>query len=51
MGVFATRSPYRPNPIGLSAVRLERIDLHTPDGPVLWVAGAALMDSTPIYDV
>ena len=51
MGVFATRSPFRPNPIGLSCVRLEGIDLHTPDGPVLWVAGADLMDGTPIYDI
>ncbi len=51
MGVFASRSPFRPNPIGLSCVRLEGIDLHTPDGPVLWVAGADLMDGTPIYDI
>ena len=51
MGVFATRSTFRPNPIGLSAVRLEGIDLHTPDGPVLRVAGADLMDGTPIYDI
>ncbi len=51
MGVFATRSPFRPNPIGLSAVRLERIDLHTPDGPVLYVRGADLMDGTPLYDI
>ena len=51
MGVFATRSPFRPNPIGLSAVRLEGVDLHTPDGPVLRVAGADLMDGTPIYDI
>ncbi len=50
-GVFATRSPYRPNPLGLSVVRLEGIDLHTPDGPVLRVAGADLMDGTPIYDI
>ncbi len=51
MGVFATRSPFRPNPIGLSSVRLEGIDLHTPDGPVLYVSGADLMDGTPIYDI
>ncbi len=51
MGVFATRSPYRPNPIGLSSVRLERVDLHTPDGPVLYVSGADLMDGTPILDI
>ncbi len=51
MGVFATRSPFRPNPIGLSCVRLERIGQHPQWGPVLWVAGADLMDGTPIYDV
>ena len=51
MGVFATRSPYRPNPIGLSSVKLLGIDLHTPDGPVLRVAGADLMDGTPILDI
>ena len=51
LGVFATRSPFRPNPIGLSCVRLLGVDLHTPDGPVIRVAGADLMDGTPIYDV
>ncbi len=51
MGVFATRSPYRPNPIGLSSVKLEEINLHTPDGPTLVVSGADLMDGTPIYDI
>lgn len=51
MGVFATRSPFRPNPIGLSVVRLTKIDLHTEEGPVLLVAGADLMDGTPIYDI
>ena len=51
MGVFATRAPYRPNPIGLSSVKLEEINLHTPDGPVLVVSGADLMDGTPIYDI
>ena len=51
MGVFATRSPFRPNPLGLSCVRLERIESHPQDGPVLWVAGADLMDATPIYDI
>lgn len=51
MGVFATRSPFRPNPIGLSCVKLERIDLNGPEGPVLHVAGADLMDGTPIYDI
>lgn len=49
-GVFATRSPFRPNPIGLSCVRLERVDLRT-QGPVLHVLGADLMDGTPIFDV
>lgn len=51
MGVFATRSPFRPNPIGLSCVKLERIELSTPNGPVLHIAGADLMDGTPIYDI
>ena len=51
MGVFATRSPFRPNPLGLSSVRLEGIE-HRPDvGPVLIVRGADLMDGTPIYDI
>ena len=51
MGVFATRSPYRPNPIGLSCVRLEGIDRDRVLGPVLRVAGADLLDGTPIYDI
>ena len=51
MGVFATRSPYRPNPIGLSAVKIVSVDLHTPEGPVITVAGADLMDGTPILDL
>ena len=51
MGVFATRSPFRPNPIGLSCVRLEAVELSTPEGPALHVAGADLMDGTPIYDI
>lgn len=51
MGVFATRSPFRPNPIGLSSVRLVRIEYDTQEGPVLIVAGADLMNGTPIYDV
>ena len=51
MGVFATRSPFRPNPIGLSCVRLERIEFPDARGPVLHVAGADLMDGTPIYDI
>lgn len=51
LGVFATRSPFRPNPIGLSCVRLLGVDYHTPEGPVIRVAGADLMDGTPIYDI
>jgi len=51
MGVFATRSPFRPNPIGLSSVRLERIRMDAALGPVLEVSGADLLDGTPIYDV
>lgn len=51
MGVFASRSPFRPNPIGLSSVKLERIELDTPEGPVLHISGADLMDGTPIYDI
>ena len=51
MGVFATRSPFRPNAIGLSCVRLLKVELNTPEGPVLTVAGADLMDGTPILDI
>lgn len=51
MGVFATRSPFRPNPLGLSCVELEGIDADSDDGPVLIVRGADLMDGTPIYDI
>ena len=51
MGVFATRSPFRPNPLGLSCVRIAGIELNTPDGPVVEVMGADLMDGTPIYDI
>lgn len=51
MGVFATRSPFRPNPIGLSCVKLERIDWQAEKGPVLCVSGADLLDGTPIYDI
>ena len=51
MGVFATRSPYRPNDIGLSSVKLEKIEFNEKMGPVLTVAGADLMDGTPIYDI
>ena len=51
MGVFATRSPFRPNAIGLSCVRLLKVEPNTPQGPVLTVAGADLMDGTPILDI
>ena len=51
MGVFATRSPFRPNPVGLSCVKLEKIDLESKEAPVLIVSGADLMDGTPIYDI
>ena len=51
MGVFATRSPFRPNPLGLSSVQLEKIELRPDVGPVLIVRGADLMDGTPIYDI
>ena len=51
MGVFATRAPFRPNPIGLSCVKLDRLEMHPEFGPVLHVLGADLMDGTPIYDV
>lgn len=51
MGVFATRSPFRPNAIGLSSVRLDSIGQHPDFGAVLYVSGADLMDNTPIYDI
>ncbi len=51
MGVFATRSPFRPNNIGLSSVRLTKIELETSEGPVLYVEGADLMNGTPILDI
>lgn len=51
MGVFATRSPFRPNPIGLSCVKLEKIDFDGENAPRLLVSGADLMDGTPIYDI
>ena len=57
VGVFASRSPFRPNPLGLSSVRLESIDYEAkgpdgkPIGPVINVLGADLMDGTPIYDI
>jgi tRNA-Thr(GGU) m(6)t(6)A37 methyltransferase TsaA len=51
MGVFATRSPFRPNAIGLSSVKLDRIDLTSDVSPVLHISGADLMDGTPIFDI
>lgn len=51
VGVFATRSPFRPNNIGLSAVKLEKIEYSDEKGPVLVVSGADLMNGTPIYDI
>lgn len=51
MGVFATRSPYRPNPIGLTSVRLLRVEETADDGQVLVVSGADLLDGAPIYDI
>ena len=51
VGVFATRSPYRPNPIGLSSVKLERVEVTENEGTVLIVSGADMLDGTPIYDV
>ena len=50
-GVFATRSPFRPNPIGLSCVKLDRILMDPEDGPVILVKGPDLLDGTPIYDI
>lgn len=51
MGVFATRSPFRPNPIGLSCVKLEEIILQGENAPMLRVSGADMLDGTPIYDI
>lgn len=51
LGVFATRSPFRPNPIGLSCVRLEGVEWDAPDGPVLHVSGADMVDGTPVLDI
>ncbi len=51
MGIFATRSPFRPNPIGLSCVRLEKIRLNTSFGPEIQVSGIDMMDGTPIFDI
>ena len=51
MGVFATRSPFRPNAIGLSSVRLIDVDYTSPDAPAIIVAGADLINGTPIIDI
>ena len=51
IGVFATRSPFIPNPLGLSCVKIEGIELSSEEGPVITVRGADLMDGTPIYDI
>ena len=51
VGVFATRSPYRPNPIGISAVKIVKISQYSSEGPVIYVQGPDLMDGTPIYDI
>lgn len=51
VGVFATRSPFRPNALGLSSVRLDKIEYTPHQGPVLYVSGADLMDQTPIFDI
>ncbi len=51
VGVFASRSPFRPNPIGLSCVRLEKVEEDPTLGPVLYVSGIDMMDGTPVYDI
>ena len=51
MGVFATRSPFRPNSIGLSALKLDKVEISEKEGVVLFVSGADLLDGTPIYDI
>ena len=51
VGVFATRSPFRPNEIGLSSVKLEKIEYTKEEGPVLHISGADLIDNTPIFDI
>ena len=51
IGVFATRSPFRPNALGLSSLKLERIEWNETEGPILHVSGADLLDQTPIYDI
>lgn len=51
MGVFATRSPFRPNSIGMSSVKLIKIDFDVPEGPVLYVSGADILNGTPVFDI
>ena len=51
MGVFATRSPFRPNPIGLSCEKIVKITENSPEGPIIEVSGADMLDGTPIYDI
>lgn len=51
MGVFATRSPFRPNNIGLSALKLDRVEITEKEGVVLHVSGADLLDGTPVFDI
>ncbi len=51
LGVFATRSPFRPNPLGLSCVKIDHIDIDPQWGPIIYVKGADLMDGTPIFDI
>lgn len=51
VGVFASRSPFRPNHLGLSCVRIEKVEMDKEEGPVILVCGADLMDGTPIYDI
>lgn len=51
VGVFASRSPFRPNGLGLSLVRLDGVDLSAPDAPVLLLGGVDLLDGTPVYDI
>ena len=51
IGVFASRSPFRPNRLGLSCVHITKVELNSDEGPVIHVTGADLMDGTPIYDI
>ncbi len=51
VGVFASRSPFRPNPVGLSCVKLDRVDYDAHNAPIVFVRGADLMDGTPVFDI